>query len=217
MRRILQALFDPCNQSTKESGLKEFADMGISHDFFDYIFRLSFLRKQVPLRGWHLDEANNILASLQGWVPPQIAARPATCPWAQSSQSLVEMARMYHIGCLILVAKVLDASLKASHSSMRGYVHRGIFLVKAIEKGRFQRASVLIWPLFMIGTAAITSSERDTIQRAFRHLLDEKGIGCVRQIIKVLEEAWGFLSDDEANLIGLDVIFNDRLLGQILF
>jgi hypothetical protein len=214
MQYFLRVLSNRRHEDEMGTGEEELGEMGVSHEFFDYIFRLSFLRKRTPLAGWHLEEADRILGRLQNWVPPEITSQRSD---HKSAQGLLRMAELYRVGCLIISTKVLHPSADASNASIRGHVQTALQLIQDIKHNSLQQASVLIWPLFMIGVAAVTSPEREACQQVLEYLLDYMGIGCIRSVLYVLSKAWEPGGVGESTGMGLDVLFRDDLLGQILF
>ncbi|KIW99488.1 uncharacterized protein Z518_11227 [Rhinocladiella mackenziei CBS 650.93] len=196
---------------------KESSPLGVAHVMFDYIFRLSYLRLNTPLSGWQLIEAETILARLQSWQSmPSISDGNRSrrlCPPSE----MILMADLYRVACLIFVHKILDTTLKSEEALIRRYTRQGVDMLNGIPNLKLKDTTTLIWPIFVLGIAATTPQERESCRRPLRYLHSICGIGCVRAVLNLLDKVWGppFAADGES--LGLDVLFRDDLLREVLF
>lgn len=211
MQQLLMAIPQQREDTTTYEGREEYADMGIAPDFFDYLYRLSFLRRHVPLRGWYREEALHITAQIQEWKPvgqPLETAVP---------RHLIVMAHLYRIGCAILAAKILDPLLPAKSASITSMAREGLEYLREIQgdDAHMTRVSVLIWPILMLSLVAADEEQRETCLRLMRYMLDVQGIGCIRGALAFLEQAWKLQQD--GSHLGWDALFRDDLLGEVMF
>jgi len=186
------------------------------HDVINWIFRLSYLRLRVPLSGSHLSEARTILASLERWQP--------SSPILGSGQDgvripaeVISTAGIYRCACLIYAHKVIDCTLSSSDAIIAVYVRSGVDLLANIHASNPRGTSVTIWAVFIIALATGTTEDRIICRRALQYLLSTFGIGCIRGILDLLSYALEDDSTSHYGTAGLDVLFRDDLLGQIIF
>ncbi|KAI1629080.1 hypothetical protein EDD37DRAFT_689791 [Exophiala viscosa] len=190
--------------------------VGIIHEVFDWIFRLSYLRLQVPLTGWHRTEAKAILVKLESWRPlsPYSATtmHPAGLPF-----EMTVIADLYRCASLILAHKILQPTLIPKDAVIRSYVNHGVVLLNNISDLKLKDTTLVIWPIFILGLGAGTDEEKVACQRPLQYLLSTCGIGCTQGILKLLLHAWGCQPTVDGAGSGLDVIFRDDLLCQVIF
>jgi hypothetical protein len=178
---------------------------------FDWIFRLSYLRTQLPLSGQRLAAAMAILACLENWRPLSHSSLTGL------PREMVVMAELYRIAALILAHKIVDPLLTPQHAAVQPYVRRGTQLLDAIPESKLKDTTLLIWPIFFLGIAATTIEERSSCQRPLQYLSTVCGIGCTRGILALLEHAWEPRPTSTSDNLGLDVLIRDDLLSQIIF
>ena len=189
----------------------------VAYDIFDWIFRLSFLRLNVPLTEWHLTEARGILANLERWQPVWSYSEPAQQHLASLPTEVIQMAELYRCACLIFAHKVIDPDLTQVDATIRSYICQGIDLLDTIAESKLGDTSLMIWPIFILGLAASTKEEQSACQRPLQYLLSTCGIGCTQGILDLLHHAWEDQSGTGSNGLGLDILFRDDLLSQIIF
>ncbi|EXJ83763.1 hypothetical protein A1O1_07390 [Capronia coronata CBS 617.96] len=200
------------NQETKICSVDQYLEM-FENPVFDWIFRLSYLRTRVPLTGQYLTEAVAILAYMRNWRP--LTSLAAT----HLPREMIAMAEIHRIAGLIFAHKILDPSLKPRDLAIQSYVRQGTALLNTFPKSKLKDTSVMIWPIFFLGLAAITTDERGSCQRPLQYLSSVCGIGCTRGILALLDHAWAPQSTSSGSNEGLalDVLFRDDLLSQIIF
>jgi hypothetical protein len=220
MQDLLQTLVGNAHTADWGKDWRESALLGISHDLFDYIFKLSYLRRKVPLKGNDLTEAVIILTKLQAWRPLNaaiaddlIGSEASVPPW-----EMIVMARLYHTASLIYVSKVVDTALATDDPLVREMVRRGQRILQTVPDHKLQQATVLIWPLLILGISAVSLDERECFYRPLQFLLSVTNLGCVKTVMTLLQNAWALNpgSHDEREL-GLDVLFRDDLLRDVTF
>lgn len=199
---------------------RESALLGVSHDLFGYIFKLSYLRRKVPLQGHDHLEAVIILTRLQAWSAPPTNALAVI----DGSEAIVPpyemilMAKLYHAASIIFVSKILDPFLSTNDLVVREMIESGLRILQNVPDCKWQQATVLIWPLLILGIAAVSVEERRCFERPLQFLLSVVNIGCVKTVLRLLENAWAPFPDPHADrCLGLDVLFCDELLCKVIF
>jgi hypothetical protein len=200
----------------QESSPNDLAVDILESPVFDWIFRLSYLRLQVPLSGENLVAARGVLAYLHTWQPP-------TCQsFAQKStdatpHEVVIMVELYRVAGIILAHKILSPSVEPQDVVIQPHVCRGTKLVGAIPESGLRNTTVLIWPMFILGLAAGTVEQRQPVDRALQYLWSVCGVGCAKNIQDLLEYARLPDGTSDGRILGLGVLFRDDLLSQIIF
>lgn len=219
LQDLLQALVGNREETSFAKDWTESALLGVSHEFFNYIFKLSYLRRKVPLQGDDLIEAVTILTKLQAWRPLTVTVSNSIDdemlipPW-----EMIVMARLYHAASLIYVSKILDPSLLTDAPVVREMVERGQRILQEVPDHKWQQASVLIWPLLILGIAAVSVEERECFYSPLKFLLSVTNLGCVRTVLTLLKSSWALCSDNFGDrCLGLDVLFRDDLLCEVTF
>lgn len=217
LQYLLQALVGNCNDRDR---WRESALLGVSHDLFGYIFKLSYLRRKVPLQGHDHIEAVIILTRLQAWSPPtgeisiDVDGSEAIAP----PNEMIIMAKLYQAASVIFVSKIINPALSTSDPVVRQMVGSGQEILQNVPDYKWQQATVLIWPLLILGIAAVSDEERRCFDRPLRFLLSVMNIGCVKTVLNLLENAWAPRSISDGNrCLGLDVLFCDDLLCEVIF
>lgn len=185
--------------------------MDHARPIFDWIFRLSHLRMRVPLAGQDLIEGRAVLAFLETWRPPLDAASRGAPVGA------LQMAELYRAAALILVHKILEPSLTADCLAIQPYKRQGMEILGGMSDAQMRDASVLIWPIFILGLSATTIKEQNFCQSPLYYLFSKSGIGCTRSILDLLKYAWDADGAAPNQPRGLDILFQDDLLSQIMF
>lgn len=192
-----------------------FDDLETCHDLLVFVYCLSFLRTKVPLQGGHLQEALRITTELETRNRLSASVQPRMPPTPMSSDTSMAVAQLFMVGCLILGAKVIDPAITAESPNVRSHVQQGLIALSHLNS---HHTSLVVWPLFMIGTAAITEKERFACLRPLQHLLDDKGIGCMRNVLELLDKAWAPAQQPLGQRsLGLEIVFMDELLSQVIF
>lgn len=214
---LLETLRVDCNVADGNSlNCATSSPVGIIHEAFDWIFRLSYLRLQVPLTGWHRAEAKTILVKLEAWTPlsadSMLAKHSANLPF-----EMTVIADLYRYASLILAHKILEPTLTPKDVEVRSHVKRGVVLLNNISDLKLKDTTLVIWPIFILGLGASTDEEKIACQRPLEYLLSTCGIGCTQGILELLLHAWGCKPMADGAGLGLDVIFRDDLLCQVIF
>lgn len=199
---------------------RESAILGVSHDLFNYIFKLSYLRREVPLEGENLIEAVRIRTQLQAWRPLTMTissefdgSKDPVPPW-----EMIVMARLYHAAIVIYVSKILDPTLTTNDPVVREMVGRSERILHQVPDHKWQQASVLIWPLLILGISAVSFEERQCFYRPLKFLLSVTNLGCVKTVLALLENSWNLYPDGPSQrCLGLSVLFRDDLLCEVTF
>jgi hypothetical protein len=199
---------------------RESALLGVSYDLFGYIFKLSYLRRKVPLQGDDHIEAIIILTRLQAWSAPaatistNVDGSEATVP----PYEMIIMARLYHAASVIFVSKLLNPALSSNDPVVRKMVGSGQEILQSVPDCKWQQATVLIWPLLILGIAAVSVEERRCFDRPLKFLLSTMNIGCVKTVLSFLGNAWAPCPNPYANqCLSLDVLFCNDLLCEVIF
>ena len=199
---------------------RESAILGVSHDLFNCIFKLSYLRRKVPLQGDNLIEAIRICSQLQAWRPLSVTTliglddvTHSVPPW-----EMIIMSRLYHTATMIYVNKILDPTLSTSQPVVREMVGRGQRILQDVPDHKWQQASVLIWPLLILGISAISPEERECFYRPLEYLLLATNLGCVKPVLSLLGYSWNlYPKGPTGECLGLDILFRDDLLSGVMF
>jgi hypothetical protein len=220
LQHLLRALVGGRKDSDLWKDWRESALLGVSHDLFDYIFKLSYLRRKVPLQGHDLIEALIILTKLRAWNAPtaEISIDVDGAETTVPPYEMIVMARLYHIASLVFVSKIINPALSTNDPVVRQMVGRGQEILQDVPDHKLQQASVLIWPLLILGIAAVFEDERRCFDRPLKYLLSVTNIGCVKTVLTLLENAWApYPMPDGNHCLGLDVLFHDDLLSEVIF
>jgi hypothetical protein len=217
LQDLLRVLVGNC----KDADLwRESALLGVSHDLFGYVFKLSYLRRKVPLQGHDYIEAVIILTRLQAWSAPaaEISTNFDSSEATGPPYEMIIMARLYHAASVILVSKIINPALSTNDPVVREMVGSGQEILQNVPDYKWQQATVLIWPLLILGIAAVSAEERRCFDRPLKFLLSTMNIGCVKTVLSLLENAWAPCPNPYANqCLGLDVLFCDDLLCGVVF
>ncbi|KAJ2969472.1 hypothetical protein NQ176_g8642 [Zarea fungicola] len=127
------------------------------------------------------------------------------------------MAELYRSAALILVHKILEPSLTADSLAIQPYKRHGMEILGAMSDAQMRDASVLIWPIFILGLSATTMEEQNSCQTPLYYLFSKSGIGCTRSILDLLKYAWAAQGEEPNQPRGLDILVQDELLAQIMF
>jgi hypothetical protein len=217
LQYLLQALVG----NRKDTDLwRESALLGVSHNLFGYIFKLSHLRHKVPLQGQDHIEAVIILTKLEAWSPPilrvsiNVDGSTATAP----PYEMIIMAKLYHAASIIFVSKILNPALSTNDPMIREVVGRGQEILQNVPDSKWQQATVLIWPLLILGIAAVSADERRCFESPLKFLHSVMNIGCVKTALNLFENAWAPCPEPYGDrCLGLDVLFCDDLLCEVIF
>lgn len=215
VRHLLEILATGEGVHDDATDLRMWSPTAMIHNMMDWIFRLSYLRLQVPLTGWYQTEAEAIVERLERWQPlssPSTTAQDT----ARLPSEVLSMAEMYRCASLIFAHKNLDPTLTSNDATVRQYVRRGVDLLGTISDSHLKDTSLAIWPIFIVGLAATTAEDRGVCERPLQYLLSTCGIGCTQGILDLLWYAW----DEDISSTGcsgLDVLFRDDLLSQVIF
>jgi hypothetical protein len=194
--------------------------LGISHDFFNYIFKLSYLRQNIPLQGNDRIEALIILAKLKTWTPLTVIDSNGSGNLDNSAPpwEMLIMARLYRAATLIYAGKILKPSLTTDDPMVRDIVESGQAILQEVPEDKWQQASVLIWPLLILGISAVSFDERQCFYRPLEFLLSVMNLGCVKTVLTLLENSWTpYPNEDGGRCLGLDVLLRDDLLCEVTF
>jgi len=194
--------------------------LGISHDFFNYIFKLSYLRRNIPLQGNDRIEALIILAKLKTWTPLNVTDSNGSGNLDKSAPpwEMLIMARLYRASTLIYAGKILKPSLTTDDPVVREIVESGQAILQEVPEDKWQQASVLIWPLLILGISAVSFDERQCFYRPLEFLLSVTNLGCVKTVLTLLKNSWTpYPNEDSERCLGLDVLLRDDLLCEVTF
>tara|TARA_R110002060_G_scaffold29390_3_gene39684 strand:+ start:218 stop:850 length:633 start_codon:yes stop_codon:yes gene_type:complete len=198
-----------------ENMWKSSALIGICQTLFDAIFRISLLRRQLPLTDFDQLYAQELKENVLQWRwdsteenAPEYRRQDSRPP-----DAMVRTGHMYQLACLLLVEKILAPDLAAHHQVPRNLIVQFCHIFRQLSP-ELAKHSVHLWPLLIMGTAAQTRSERELFLAPLQSHQTTPGFGNRHQGCTFLMRCWGLSkSSDEA--LGLDVLLRDDLLCEI--
>lgn len=181
------------------------AILGLSHDLFDIAFRISQLRRRMPLRGPDLFKASELEDRLGEWeITATFDGR------REPPLEMVVAANLYHLACLLLLHKLQNPRLISSDLFSRTIVLKAVEFIEQLPQTG-THVFVLMWPLLVVGSAAVIEDHRAIFRSPFERA---NGFGHAVQVARLLQYAWSF-DDSLGRDLGLDVLFREDLACTI--
>lgn len=194
---------------------KTSAILGSSHVAFEYAFRISRLRRRLPLIGQGLEDAMRLKGLLC-----EAAAEPQRTQYASSASAdatppleMTITARLYVHACILVLEKLLDTSLSASDALPRSTISSAVLLYSQLPRAE-QKRPMLTWPSIILGCAAESPNDRAVFSDPFVETIREGGLGSAVQSYRLLRQAWQ-IDSVLGRQLGLDILLRDDLLCSV--
>ena len=167
---ISRFLVPPASQSM--TTLSEFITIfGTSLLTLSVVYKISWLRHQIPLSADHLNQAQLVDHTLgstiyrrgPGFLDPTLSHHP------NDRDGLCQLNEIYLCACHVLLAKIMNTDLPRNAVLIQSEVDRAIQSLTSVDLDRHYDAA--LWPLTMLRLAA-TGDNAATLQRALEHFRD---------------------------------------------
>lgn len=166
--------------------------VGISGDLLDIAFKLSWLKQRLPLQGHDLVSAVAISNKLTSW-PLSEGTQSTSVQSDDLPLHEIQAAKLYWLACSLLLHKLLYTDATSEDPSIRGFSQQGCtVLTELIETDHISQT--VLWPLTVLGTAALGPDERSGFDEILTYCSKRAGFGTVKRIRELFHCAW----DDES-------------------
>lgn len=194
---------------------KTSAILGSSHVAFDYAFRISRLRRRLPLTGQDLEDAMRLKGLLcEAEAESQRTQHASsTSADARSPLEMTTTTCLYTYACILLLEKLLDTSLSASDDLPRRTIYNAVLLYSQLPRAE-QKRPMLTWPSIILGCAAESPSDQAVFSDPFVETIREGGLGSAVQSYRLLRQAWQ-IDCVLGRQLGLDILLRDDFLCSV--
>lgn len=156
--------------------------VGVPEDMTIAMYKLSFLNNHDIMTPPWTFELSAVTALVGTWHPQVDMS-------VSSAQSLLLLARLYHLACLCLVQYLWDRNSSLKDSEISDHVQKASSLVESsslIEKPINSAA----WPLIVLGIFARDASHRCTLRSPIKSLADYAQLEGYRSGLRFLQLVW---------------------------
>ncbi|KZZ88622.1 Fungal transcriptional regulatory protein [Beauveria brongniartii RCEF 3172] len=240
-RIAVTSLFQPREESIKDCAfLDKFVDIwavssircglwrhslwiGLQPSTFNAVFKLSVLLRRLPLNELQLAELERVVEYLPQHLPPH---RALPLQSADGDRELGDDYRptltlddqshaahcLFSSACWIVMAKTWHSATTQNQELIRELSLSGYcWLNYLIQAGFF--SPVLLWPAIIIGLAASTVEERNTVTTYVHALAHASGLRASASVIRLFKTAWEGVNGGES--VGIDVLFDSEALATV--
>ncbi|KAH6670503.1 fungal-specific transcription factor domain-containing protein [Halenospora varia] len=206
---LLQILADSSQRMCIGPIWKTSAIIGSAHEVFEYAFRISRLRRRLPLQGPDLEEASRLMDLLYLSKPDSLCTSHQSCPPAEMTLTT----SLYTLACILILSKLLVPTLSSSSPLPRTIISRALTIYTQLPEAELTRP-MLMWPSIILGCAAVGPEERKVFCTPFEESMRQKGLGSAVQSYRLLRRAWE-VDCVLGRALGLDILLRDDLLCSV--
>ena len=141
--------------------------------------------------GWTTAAFSHEPSDFQGGQPD--CKRGAHTSWHQvidKNRIAVTGPRLYLIGCRILLQRMLNGDHKRSDPVIDGLLKEGMRAVKKLQPALDYFAEYYCWPLYILGTHIVESSERDCLLAQILGFWTATNNGTMKRLSEILHLFW---------------------------
>ncbi|THX48773.1 hypothetical protein D6D06_08923 [Aureobasidium pullulans] len=191
--------------------------VGMCAPLFDMGFKLAWLRDRLPLQGEDLVKAISLSNNIHTWKAPVEAPEDLFDVESGTADTFMMKnllsAKAWWYACLLLSHKLLNPTngpFDPDIVSISRQSHK-VFQQMALLQGA---SALLLWPIFLLGTGAVTPADQTAFTNAIVSCAPRAGPGTILRTTQLLNWAWA--SDDalEAGFLGSDIILRTDILRQ---
>lgn len=206
-------MYNAAPASDVDTSWQESSLLGVSQVLFNVIFRTSQLRRRLPLNNSDRLEARRLSLALRDWHWSQNTSVFSSPGEERPPDGMLLTSQLYHSACLMYLEKVMDISLQSSHTVVRSIIENISQIIRQMSLDDVQQ-SIHLWPLLILGFAAVTPWERNIFKAPFEGPRNFHGFGSVQQAYNLLQRSW-CVGETDGKVLGLDTLLQDDLLCQI--
>ncbi|KAH8674566.1 fungal-specific transcription factor domain-containing protein [Tricladium varicosporioides] len=188
---------------------KTSAIIGSAHEVFDYVFRISQLRRRLPLQGPDLEEASRLMDILHISKLPVLGSLNSHLQLGPPAEMILTT-HLYTLACVLILSKLLDLTLSSFSPLSRNIISRALTIYAQLPEAELPRP-ILMWPSIILGCAAVSQEERKIFCKPFEESIKQKGLGSAVQSYTFLKRAWE-VDCTLGRALGLDVLLREDLL-----
>ncbi|KAL3426426.1 hypothetical protein PVAG01_03217 [Phlyctema vagabunda] len=178
------------------------AILGVSQDLFDIAFRISQLRRRLPLQADDQLKAAQLQQQLMNWSAPVSSPEDGSSP--QPPLEMILTAELYRLACQLILAKTFHPSLTSADKYARGIVQSSVTIMQQMPKCDFD-TFFLHWPVMILGSGAVTTGEQTVFRGFYEREMQLGGFGSLIMVDSLLKHAWSYDHNLQRE-IGLDAI-----------
>ncbi|KAI5194270.1 hypothetical protein E4T39_08701 [Aureobasidium subglaciale] len=191
--------------------------VGMCAPLFDIAFKLCWLRDRLPLQGRDLIDAISLSTRLMNWRAPVEAPEDLFNVDSGTADTFMMKnllsAKAWYYGCLFLSHKLLNPNngpLDPDLVAISRQSHK-VFQQMDLLRGA---SALLLWPIFLLGTGAVTPADQTSFTSAIVSCAIRAGPGSILRTTQLLHWAWAQDDKLEAGFLGSDIILQTDILRQ---
>ncbi|KAI4716026.1 hypothetical protein E4T48_07771 [Aureobasidium sp. EXF-10727] len=191
--------------------------VGMCAPMFDMGFKLAWLRDRMPLRGKDLIDAISLSTRIMNWRAPVEAPEDLFDVDSGTADTFMMKnllsAKAWYYGCLFLSHKLLNPSNGPFDPDLIAISRQSHKVFQQMDLLRGASA-LLLWPIFLLGTGAVTPADQTTFSNAIVSCAPRAGPGTILRTTQLLNWAWASNTGLEAGFLGSDIILRTDILRQ---
>lgn len=191
--------------------------VGMCAPLFDMAFKLCWLRDRLPLQGKDLIDAISLSTRIMNWRAPVEAPEDLFDVDSGTADTFMMKnllsAKAWYYGCLFLSHKLLNPSNGPFDPDLIAISRQShkVFQQMDLLQGA---SALLLWPIFLLGTGAVTPADQTAFTNAIVSCAPRSGPGTIQRTTQLLHWAWAPDSDLKAGFLGSDIILRTDILRQ---
>lgn len=191
--------------------------VGMCAPLFDMGFKLCWLRDRLPLQGKDLIDAISLSTAIMAWKAPVEAPEDLFDVDSGTADTFMMKnllsAKAWYYGCLFLSHKLLNPTNGPFDPELVAISRQShkVFQQMDLLKGA---SALLLWPIFLLGTGAVTPADQTAFSNAIVSCAPRSGPGTIQRTTQLLHWAWAPDTELKAGFLGSDIILRTEILRQ---
>ncbi|RDW71514.1 hypothetical protein BP6252_08077 [Coleophoma cylindrospora] len=199
----------------KEPSWRSDSFLGFTPELFDIVFRLSLLRRKVPLQDLDQLKADQIAARLKD-LRPRLFSMDGLPPvtFSEFPPDMLYTAQLYHLACGLLLLKICKVSLRENDLEVQILIEEAMQIFRTVSLAAL-RSPPLAWPLIILSCGTTKKADQQLLRSPIEYSSIADRLGSSMYTLRFLDCVWH--GDGGNNGVGLDALFHDELLCTVFF
>lgn len=213
VQNLLRILYESSERLQPGPTWRLSALIGSSHEAFDLVFRISQLRRRIPLQGSDIAEASHLQLVLYNLGSVIQSESHGSIPENHPPEQMTITTQLYLLASSLLLQKVQHLSLAAQDALPQSIMQTAVVLFPQLPNEDLVQP-ILTWPSLILGTAAITPSDRAMFIALFEASMRKKDSGSATQASQILKKCWE-IDPSTGSELGMDILLRNDLLRTV--